>query len=111
MILRSAFTAFVLASILEAAVPPADAKQKLRVKPYAVAPVSKPLVPAPPNAAKPQIVVRDSINRTAPHGSCGAPPCGGGSIRLEPRDIRNFEARDIRSSGQRTYFQSTDGVR
>ena len=63
-----------------------------------VAPISDPVAPSP--------TLHDRTIAPAPRGTCGSPPCGAGSIRLEPRDIRNFDANDIRSNGQRTYYQS-----
>ena len=103
----------ITATILMAAVgllaaPPAEAKKKLRVKPYPAAVV----VPRPPRTDTVPLervtppLVRDSGIASPPRGTCGAPPCAAGSISLEPRDIRNFESRDIRSNGQRNFYQS-----
>ena len=109
--LRRAFITSVMlvsgCSLLAAS--PAFARHKLhkwRTVPYpsasvpkrAVAPISDPIVQSP--------TVHESTITPAPRGTCGSPPCSAGSIRLEPRDIRNFDANDIRSNGQRTYYQS-----
>ena len=101
-------TAILMVAFGLLAAPPAEAKKKLRVKPYPAAVV----VPRPPRTdtvplepVKPPLV-RDSGIVSPPRGTCGAPPCGAGSISLEPRDIRNFESRDIRSNGQRNFYQS-----
>jgi hypothetical protein len=95
---RTALLTIVFALTLGAGEADARPKHKFRIKPYPsvivapVAPRSDYVLPTTPS----------NINKVTPlpnaRATCGAPPCAGGTIRLSPNDIRNYQPRDIRSN-------------
>lgn len=101
MILRAAISIFLVFAIAAAmsATPAYARKKKYRTKPYPNTGVVRRAPPAdfvPPKGADidmrpPRLVLPERS------GTCGAPPCAGGSIRLAPRDIRNYQPGDIRA--------------
>jgi hypothetical protein len=80
--------------------------ETLRIKPYVTLPAKR--RPPTPDFNL-QKIERPYTRRMPgfvepPRGTCGAPPCAGGFIRLSPRDNRNFGPHDSRSRAQRQYY-------